>query len=433
MVAGARPWTVIVVIKMAKSKNLEAYRKEIEQCVMCGTCRAHCPVFAAEKLEGTVARGKIALAEALLDGEIDLEAKFLLDMSQCLLCGSCHAQCPNKVPTEEIVAATRREIAQRKGLSTFGKGVTTVLKHQGLMKALAKGGSALSSVLFKKLPEGSGLRLRFPAPFISRDRTLPQLTAQPFRERHPDFIAGDKNRPTIAFFTGCAINYMYPEIGEAMLKTLTFLGVNILIPKDQGCCGLPAVSAGDGRTVEQLAEQNLAALSAKPVDWIVTACASCNAGLGEIYAQLGSEFDPLTDKVKDIFVFLSEQGFAEELAKLPAPQEKVRVTYHDPCHLRTQGITRQPRQILEALPQVDYVEMEDAGTCCGMGGTYSVYHYATSKQIGAKKAVHIEASGADLVATDCPGCIMQLQDSINHAGGRQKAVHILDLVAECLP
>ncbi|HKL26225.1 MAG TPA: (Fe-S)-binding protein, partial [Desulfuromonadales bacterium] len=215
--------------------------------------------------------------------------------------------------------------------------------------------------------------------------------------------------------------------------TLRFLGVNVVIPKNQGCCGLPAVSAGDAATVEQLAERNRTALAARPVDWVVTACASCNAGLGEIYAQLEGDFDDLTGRVKDIFVFLVEQGVAEKLAELPEPEERRRVTYHDPCHLRTRGITREPRQILKALPGIDYVEMEDAGTCCGMGGTYSVYHYDTSKKIGAKKAGHIAGSGADLVATDCPGCIMQLQDSINHAGGKQKAVHILDLVAPCLP
>ena len=418
---------------MAKSKKLEAYRDEIAQCVKCGACRAHCPVFGVEKFEGTVARGKVALAQALLDGEVDFEKKLLLDMSQCLLCGSCQAQCPNKVPTQEIVAAARREIARAKGLSTFGKGVTTVLRDQKLMKALAKGGSALSAVLFKKLPDDSGLRLRFPAPFISRDRTLPTLTARPFRDRHPEFIEGEQGQPTVAFFTGCAINYMYPEIGEAMLKALRFLGVNVVIPKNQGCCGLPAVSAGDAATVEQLAERNRSALAARPVDWVVTACASCNAGLGEVYTQLEGDFDDLTGRVKDIFVFLVEQGFADKLAELPEPEERRRVTYHDPCHLRTRGITREPRQILKALPGIDYVEMEDAGTCCGMGGTYSVYHYDTSKKIGAKKAGHIAGSGADLVATDCPGCIMQLQDSINHAGGKQKAVHILDLVAPCLP
>lgn len=414
-------------------KKLEDYREEIEQCVKCGACRAHCPVFGAEKHEGRVARGKVALAGALLDGDIDLEEKLLYDMSQCLLCGSCYAQCPNKVPTEEIVAAARREIAGKKGLSTFGKGLTTVLKNQPLMNALAKTSGTLSSLLFKKLPEDSGLRLRFPAPFISSDRTLPPIVAKPFREQHPEVIEGQPGQPTIAFFTGCGINYMYPGIGDAFLKALKFLGVTIIIPADQGCCGLPAVSAGAGDVVEELAEKNLKALTARPVDYIVTACASCNAGLGKIYADLEGEYTDLASKVKDVFVFLVEQGLPDKLAELPAVEPKKRVTYHDPCHLRTQGITKEPRAILKALPQIDFVEMEAAGTCCGLGGTYSVYHYDTSKKIGAKKAGHVESSGADMVATDCPGCIMQLQDSLNHAKSDVRVGHILDLLVEALP
>ena len=417
---------------MAKLKTLEDYREEIEQCVKCGACRAHCPVFGAEKHEGLVARGKVALSQALLDGDVEMKDKFLLDMSQCLLCGSCCAECPNKVPTEEIVAAARREIASKKGLSTFGKGVSTVLKSQGLMKTLTKSASAFSALLFKKLPESSGLRLRIPLPFVDRERTLPPIASKTFREQHPEFIEGEPGQPTVAFFTGCGINYLYPEIGEAMLKALKFIGVNVVIPKDQGCCGLPAVSAGAGETVEQLADQNLEALNRKPVDHIVTACASCNAGLGKIYAEMGEPFEQMAAKVEDIFVFLARHGLPEKLAALPKKEKRVRVTYHDPCHLRTRGITKEPRQILKALPQVDYIEMADAGTCCGLGGTYSVYHYETSQKIGAKKAQNINDSRAEMVATDCPGCIMQLQDSINHAGQKQQAVHILNLLVEAL-
>lgn len=418
---------------MAKLKDLEELREEIEQCVKCGACRAHCPVFGAEHREGRVARGKIALSKAVLDGAVGFEKKVVEDLSQCLLCGSCCAQCPNKVPTEEIVAAARRRLAEEQGLSSFGKGVAAVLGRPKLMNLLAKTGGALSSLLFAKLPENSGLRLRFPAPYLEAGRTLPPLTSKPFRERVPEVIEGTPGQPTIAFFTGCGINYMYPAIGEAFVKALQFLGVTIIIPKDQACCGLPAVSAGAGGTVEQLAEQNLAALSRRPADFVVTACASCNAGLGKIYAEMGPEFTELSKKTTDIFVFLAEHGLPEKLAALPKPEKRTRVTYHDPCHLRTRGITREPRQILRALPQVEFVEMEAAGTCCGLGGTYSVYHYENSKKIGAKKAGHIAASGAELVATDCPGCIMQLQDSINHAGGKQRAVHILELLAEALP
>ncbi|WP_029915315.1 (Fe-S)-binding protein [Pelobacter seleniigenes] len=417
---------------MAELKKLQDYRSEIEQCVKCGACRAHCPAFGAEKHEGRVARGKIALADALLKGNVDLEEQFLLDMSQCLLCSSCYSQCPNKVHTEEIVAATRREIAERKGLSTFGKGVATVLKHQGLMNLLVKSGGAFSKLLFKKVPEQSGLRLRFPAPFISSDRTLPPITAKPFRERHPEVIPGQAGQPTVLFFTGCGINYMYPDSGEALLKALKFLGVTIIIPKDQNCCGLPAVSAGAKDTVESLAGKNLAMLQAHKYDYIVTACASCHSGLTQIYPGMGTEFEAYRAKVRDIFVFLVQQGLPEKLATLPKVAQPTRVTYHDPCHLRNHGITKEPRAILKALPQVEYVEMDNAGSCCGLGGTYSVYHYDTSKKIGAKKATHIAQSGAGLVATDCPGCIMQLQDSINHAGGKQHAVHILDLLSDAI-
>jgi len=418
---------------MAKLKNLEAYREEIEQCVKCGACRAHCPVFGVEKREGHVARGKVALAHSLLEGEVDLEAKVLEDMSQCLLCGSCCAQCPNKVPTEEIVAATRRRIAEQQGLTAFGKGLATVLGRPKLMNLLAKSGGRLSALLFKRLPENSGLRLRFPAPYLEQGRTLPPITAKPFRERVPEIILGDPLQPTVMFFTGCGINYMYPAIGEAFLKALKFLDVTVIIPKDQACCGLPAVSAGAAATVEKLAEQNLAALSRHPADYIVTACASCGAGLGKIYPDMGHEFQGLAAKIMDIFVFLARHGLPEKLAALPKAANPVRVTYHDPCHLRNQGITREPRAILKALPQVEFVEMADAGTCCGLGGTYSVYHYETSKQIGARKAASISTCGAELVATDCPGCIMQLQDSINHAKGPQRSIHILELLAEALP
>lgn len=418
---------------MSKLKQLEELREEIEQCVKCGACRAHCPVFGAERREGRVARGKVALADAVLKGEVGLEAKVLEDLSQCLLCGSCEAQCPNKVPTEEIVAAARRRIAEQKGLSSFGKGVAAVIGRPKLMNALAKTGGTFSKLLFKQLPKNSGLRLRFPAPYLAADRTLPPIAAKPFRERVPEVIEGQPGRPTIAFFTGCGINYMYPAIGEAFLQALKFLGVTVIIPKDQACCGLPAVSAGAGSVVEQLAVQNLAALTRHKVDYVVTACASCNAGLGKIYPDLGADYAELGKKTRDIFVFLVELGLPEKLAALPRPEQRTRVTYHDPCHLRTRGITKEPRQILAALPQVEFVEMAGAGTCCGLGGTYSVYHYETSKKIGAKKAASIAASGAELVATDCPGCIMQLQDSINHGGGNQRAVHILELLAAALP
>ena len=414
---------------MAELKNLAFFKEDMEKCVKCGACRAYCPVFNVEHREGRVARGKVTLAQAILQGEVPLQGKVLEDLSQCLLCGSCHFQCPNKVPTEEIVAAARRHISEQNGLSTFGQAVSALLGRQKIMDTLMRTGGRMNRFLFKKLPKDSGLRLRFPGSVFFPDRTLPALSTISFRERVPEQIKGERGRPTVVFFTGCGINYLFPEIGEAMLKILHFLGVTVIVPKEQVCCGFPAVSAGAKKTVENLAEQNLATLKKYPADYIVTACASCHAGLTTLYSDMGGEFKVLENKTKDICVFLMENGLLEKLASFPQVKEKINVTYHDPCHLRNSGITREPRAILKALSRVNYIEMSEAGTCCGLGGTYSVYHYNTSKKIGGKKAGYIANSGADWVATDCPGCIMQLNDSINHAGLPQKSVHILELIA----
>ncbi|OQY20017.1 MAG: lactate dehydrogenase [Desulfobacteraceae bacterium 4572_35.1] len=420
---------------MSNHKKLADFRADIDKCVKCGACQAQCAVYKTIKRESTVARGKIAIANALLDKDLPLDKRFVLDMSQCLLCGSCFDKCPNLVPTDQIVMAARREIAERKGLSTFGKAITSVIKRPKLMNTLAKSSDHFGGILFKKIPDHSGLRLRFPLPFITTDRSIPDFTPTPFRERYPQPIGGNTDKPTLSFFTGCMINYTYPEVGEALVKVVRFMGFPLIIPQDQGCCGLPALAAGDEKTVDQLADANVTAFSCNGQNdvVIVTACASCYSGIGERYRAMGKDYAQMGDKVVDILKFLADNGLVEKLQQLPRWKETKRVTYHDPCHLRTQGITTEPRAILSALPNVNFVEMEGADKCCGLGGTFSVYHYDTSREIGKRKADGIAASNADLVASACPGCMMQLQDSINHAKLPQQVCHVLELVADCLP
>lgn len=414
---------------MSKHQEIEDYRQQLRECVKCGTCRAHCPVFKQVQSEAVVARGKLSLAEALLDKKIDLDRRMISDISQCLACGRCVKNCPNQVPTDEIILALRRRIAREKGLTLFGRGVSTVLQHPRLMNLLTRLGRAFSWLVFRKVPKGSGLRLRFPAPYISRDRTIPPIAPQAFRQRHPEFIAGDADKPLVTFFTGCMINYMNPGIGESVLVALKELGMNVLIPKDQGCCGLPALCAGDGPGAARLADRNLEALTAHKADFIVTACASCHSGLTKHFRGLGPDHAQLAGKVLDIHEFLQQQGLEEKLLQLPRQDNPRAVTYHIPCHLRKDGLKETPRKLLSALPSVRLVDMKHAGACCGLGGTFSVYHYDISKQLGNIKAEGIRDSGAEIVATACPGCIMQLQDTINHAGLPQQVCHVLELIA----
>lgn len=422
----------LMVPEGGRNRSLRDYENVIRECVKCGVCQAHCPAYRVDRREGSVARGKVALAAALLDGEVGLERQLVEDLSMCLMCGSCVAKCPNKVPTDEIVGAIRREITGDQGLTPLGRGVAALLGSPGLMKLLGKGGAVVSPLFLKKVPESSGLRLRFPLTDM-RDRTVPRIAFRNLFDRVKEFYPGEPGKPAIGFFAGCSITYLYPELGEQMVAILRRLGYAVFIPRNQRCCGIPALSTGNGRLMEDLAEGNLRAFAGRPVERIVTACASCHRGTHEYYAGMRGEFGGFAEKVVDFSVFLREDGFFARLAAMEKRAARVRVTYHDPCHLKTQGITREPRELLRALPQVDFVEMADADSCCGLGGTFSANHYAESMQIGARKVPGLQKSGAALVATACPGCIMQLQDIINHAGLKMRAVHILELLAEAVP
>lgn len=414
---------------MSKNKELGDFEQQIHECVKCGACQAHCPAYRESRKEGSVARGKVALAAAILDGKTELDDGVEQDISMCLMCGSCVNKCPNRVPTNEIVGAMRRDITRKKGLSLIGKGVTSVIGSQMLLKALSKSGSLLSALLLKKVPESSGLRLRFPLGMM-RDRTLPKVPFRNLFDMVPEFIQGDPGVPVVGFFAGCSITYIYPQIGVAMVDLLRRMGYSVHIPRAQKCCGIPALSSGAGEVVEELAETNIAAFGRYDEERIITACASCHGGIGEYYATMKADYEEFTDRIVDFSVFLNKAGLVDELASMPRWEKRTRVSYHDPCHLKTQGITAEPRALLRALPNVDFVEMEGASLCCGLGGTFSVYHYEESKAIGARKIPGLLESGAEKIATACPGCIIQLQDSINHAGLHVSAVHILDLIRE---
>jgi glycolate oxidase iron-sulfur subunit len=229
------------------------------------------------------------------------------------MCGSCVSKCPNKVPTHEIVGAIRRQITDNQGLSLLGKGVSTLLGSKVLMNSLSKGGALLSPLMLKKVPESSGLRLRLQAPGLE-DRTLPKIAFRNLFDRLPEFTQGQADKPVIGFFAGCSITYAYPEIGEHMVAILQRLGYSVYLPRAQRCCGIPALSTGNGKLVTELAEQNVAAFQGREVQHIVTACGSCNGGIGEHYQTMRGDFTSFTAKVIDFSVFLRNAGLFEELA-----------------------------------------------------------------------------------------------------------------------
>lgn len=413
---------------------LKIIENEIKKCVKCGACRAHCPVFGALKREPAAARGKVALARALLSGGLELDDRTYLDMSNCLLCGSCVEKCANDVPTDEIVIAVRAALAQSRGLTTFHRVIGRLIRNRKLMNTGAAMAAIMSPLFFRKVPATSGLRLRFPLPFVGNKRHIPRIARKPFLERHPEVIPGQPGKPTVVYFVGCMTNFIYTGIGEAAIALLTYLGCTVIIPKEQQCCGLPGISGGDLDTLRYLAEKNLAALEKYKADYIMTACASCGAALDKYYpAVLGKRhpellprFQAIAGKTVDASALLQQLGLHPvEMGE----GDEIRITYHDPCHLRTRGITQQPRELLRAAPGVSLTEMEGSDNCCGLGGTFNVYHYDTSMRINAGKSDAIEMTGAEVVVTGCPGCMMQLADGLKQRGAKTGVMHTLELLA----
>ena len=398
---------------------LKRVEDQLKKCVKCGACRQNCPAFTAFQREPAVARGKVALAQHILKDDIDLDDQTYLAMSKCLLCGSCVDKCPNDVPTDEIVIAAREALAKKRGLTTFHAAVGQVIKSRSRMKMGAAMASILGPLFFEKVPATSGLRLRFPMPFIGNQRFIPEIASTPFMGRYPEVIEGEAGKPRIAFFVGCMTNFVYTDVGEAALSLFRHLGCTVIIPKGQQCCGLPGMSGGDIETVRELAEKNLAEMEKFDVDYVMSACATCGGALHRLYPlvvgkrnpELRERLDALAKKTVDAAQLLRQLGLD------PAETgegEEIRVTYHDPCHLRTRGITRQPRELLKETPGVELAEMAGADTCCGLGGTFNVYHYDSSLAINDAKSQAIIATGARAVVTGCPGCMMQLSDGLKH-------------------
>jgi len=416
---------------------LKRVEQELKKCVKCGACRANCPAFSAFQREPAVARGKVALAQHILKGDIGLDDQTYLNMSKCLLCGSCVEKCPNEVPTDEIVIAAREALAEQRGLTTFHQAVGRVIKNRRMMTFGAFAAGILGPLFFRKVPQTSGLRLRFPLPFIGNRRHIPALARKPFLDRHPEVIPGEPGKPRIVFFVGCMTNFVYTEIGEAALALFRHLGCTVIIPKDQQCCGLPGMSGGDLQAVRELAERNLAALEKHQADYVMTACATCGGALHKFYPavvgrrnpELAARLKAIAEKTVDAAQLLLQLGLHPEET---GAGEALRVTYHDPCHLRTRAITRQPRELLTATPGVELAEMEGADRCCGLGGTFNVYHYGSSMAINEAKSRAIMASGASVVATGCPGCMMQLSDGLKQHGQQTRVMHTLELLARNL-
>ncbi|MFQ3574663.1 MAG: (Fe-S)-binding protein [Thermodesulfovibrionales bacterium] len=410
---------------------------EIQKCMKCGNCQAVCPVFSVQKTEAGVARGKIALADAILKGKLDFEDPDMYDrVFNCLVCKSCMQNCPPQVNFDRIILALRSAIAKKKGLHPLKQTIFNLLFHKKpLFEKGLKTGARLQNLFTKTTDSGQGRNLRFSIGMLDRKRVIPSLTNTPFRDRVDEKIFNsDKPQTTVAFFTGCSINYIYPNIGDDIVNVLKNNNVNILIPKDQYCCGIPVFAHGDIETARLMAKANIDALQKTDADYVIFGCGSCAGTFTHEYLELlkgEGIYEDLAIKWKDRALEISQLLLKKIDFIKPKGEIKDTVTYHDSCHLRkTMKVWQEPREIIRSIPGITFKEMSKPDACCGSGGTYNLTHYETSLAILKNKIADINKTGASTVLTACPGCIIQLIDGVEKFGNRQIVKHYITLLSQ---
>lgn len=420
---------------------LEQAGDELKKCVKCGACQGVCPIYLETKQEKYVARGKIALSQAVSEGRLPYTVEFNSVLHNCLLCLSCVEVCSSNVRVDRIITAARSSLVRERGLPWPKRMAFKALRAgRWTQNLLFQGGSLAQTVLFHRLPKSSGLRRRFPVPGVDKEQVVPRLAPKSFRSRHEEYIPAGEDTNPVVFFTGCSANYIFPLIAEAALWVLNRLGRSVYIAADQMCCGAPAECHGDQETVHELARKNLFALSGRfdqaPV---IVICSSGGYMFKHVYPELfstGQEArlaSELAARTYDISEYLVHKVGLEEIGEKITTPCTMPTTYHDPCHLkRGQGIEQEPRRLLHLACPEHIVPLPEADRCCGSGGTYGLSHKDMSRAILGHKTEAIQASGAAQIATGCPACMIQLQDGISRAGLQGEVKHTIEVVAEAL-
>lgn len=430
---------------MGGMKELAERVKELEDqlvtCIRCGTCQAACPLYGTTRKEADVARGKLALIDALMR-DMFADAHGVEErLNRCLLCGSCAAGCPSGVKVVEIFAKARAILAEYRGLSLAEKFIfRRLLANPSLFDRLCEWLEKGQAVFTKKeenLQNTSCARLVSP---LTGNRHLKRLAKVPFHKT--GFAPEKKSRntgPSVLFFTGCLIDKVYPEIAFDTIRVLEHHNFNVLLPQGQGCCGIPAIAAGDRETFTRLVQYHLELFLDSRADYIVTSCATCTSTIKKLWPAVYNRprmatqkrLEKISEKTMDISRLLDRVIKPPEETS-PALEHSQSVTYHDPCHLaKSLLVTQEPRNLIKAAGKT-LKEMPDAGRCCGMGGSFNLKYYDLSTDIGSSKADSILSTGCGTVATSCPACMMQISDVLAKKKKNLYVRHPVQLYAESI-
>lgn len=408
------------------------------QCEHCGRCLEVCPTYQALRTETMSARGRWDLIAGVVSGDLQPGPRYHESLSLCLNCMACSAMCPKGVDVEQMVREAKAKFPRRLWEVLVNRAVfTAVLLNRSFLRLLLR----LLSIARAYVPDvfagGTGLSRHLPL-FVSdllNGFAIPRISGKSLFRLFPERIPAAKDVPgrgEVIYFVGCFNALVDTAPAEAAVRVLAHNGYTLTIPRSQTCCAAPMLFSGDETMTRRVMRKNLEALRGEGP--VLVSCATCGSMFRREYPDLAAAEGPqtaeaaarLARRTVDFVELLAAAGELRD-GRIPVRQ---RVTIHDPCDLvRGQGISIEIRHVLKAVPGLEIVEMDHPDRCCGGGGTYSISHPEAAREIGRLKAREIFDTGASLVVTACPGCILQIQRVLAAEGHRIPVLHPAELLA----
>ncbi|RKD27128.1 glycolate oxidase [Ammoniphilus oxalaticus] len=415
---------------------------EILNCMHCGFCLPACPTYRQMGMEFASPRGRIALMKGVAKEELAVDAEFEHHMNLCLGCRACETACPAGVPYGSLVETAREMVEDQKRDSAKPSVMKTVVfdklfKNPQRFKQLGTALWAAQSVGLQTLADKTGLIKVLPRPMAEMQKAVDKIASPIARKkREPVMKSGQANALKIGFFSGCIMDVMFFETNQATASLLQKAGCDVLFVQEQVCCGALHAHAGEKDGAIELAKRNIEAFEQAEVDFIVNNAGGCGSALKEYHHW----FHDQPEWQQRAMNFVAKMRDANELlAELPpltfSKRIEAKVTYQDSCHLaHGQGVRNQPRQLIQRIPGVEYIEMNDADSCCGSAGIYNITNYEMSMDILDDKMKQVEQTKAHYIVTTNPGCLLQMKNGIIRAGlqGKMEAMHVMDLLARAL-
>lgn len=415
---------------------------ELMNCMRCGFCLPSCPTYIETGgNEAASPRGRIALMKAVVDGKMLPDQDFEKQLSLCLGCRACEVACPSGVKYGELIEEAE-DI-----LSKYAEHSASVKILRGFLfdHLFPKKKNMITFTSLMWFYQKSGIQKLARATKMTRiagkqmstmEKVLPTLPSPKQMKNRPTHIQPEGPvKKRVAFFSNCMMDTLFMETNDSTLYLLRKANCEIVIPKEQNCCGAILAHSGEKEKAKELAKRNIEAFEKENVDFIVSNAGGCGALLMEYDHLLKDELDWLprakafVRKVKDI----SEILYAVGLPEMELPSQII--TYQDSCHLRNVMKTHSaPRALLKAIKGATYIEMANADSCCGSAGTYNIIEQEMSMQILDSKMTNVLKTNATTIVTANPGCLLQMKLGIEREGYTEtmKGVHIVDLLAEAV-